>query len=78
VTLRASDKAQASPAPPQAAHGASMRFGWCINGCGWGQVDENGLCIRRCLKNRAARRQVRKGVSLSGSRANKQANVMVP
>lgn len=32
----------------------------CANGCGWGAVEEvNGklLCLRRCLRNRAARRR---------------------
>lgn len=37
----------------------TYRLAWCKNGCGWGQVDENGLCLRRCLKNRKARRQMR-------------------
>jgi len=41
-----------------------MRFAYCVNGCGWGQVDENGLCLRRCLRSRKVRRQLR----LNGTR----------
>jgi hypothetical protein len=79
MTLRASLNEQAPPAPTCGPGVASMRFGWCIKGCGWGQVDENGLCLRRCLRNRKVRRQLkRKEAPLSSSRANKQANVMVP
>ena len=35
------------------------RLAYCKNGCGWGQVDETGLCYRRCLKSRKVRRQMR-------------------
>lgn len=50
------------PAPPQAAGGAlTYRLAYCKNGCGWGQVDENGLCLRRCLKSRKGRRQAKGG-----------------
>ena len=46
------------------------RFAWCVNGCGWGQVDENGLCLGRCLPNRRVRRQLRKEVPPSGRVTN--------
>jgi len=54
------------------------RLAYCVNGHGWGLVDERGYCLRRCLRSRKVRRQIGKGVPLSASRANKQANVMVP
>ena len=41
-----------------------IRFAYCVNGHGYGQVDENGLCLRRCLRSRKVRRQLR----LNGTR----------
>jgi len=30
----------------------NLSLAWCINGHGYGAVDENGLCLRRCLRSR--------------------------
>jgi len=35
-----------------------VRFAYCKNGHGYGAVDENGLCLRRCLRSRKVRRQI--------------------
>jgi hypothetical protein len=80
VRERAGAMHNTAPAPLCGPDGASVRFAYCVNGHGWGQVDENGLCLRRCLKSRKARRQagIRKEVRPAVSRASKQANVMVP
>jgi hypothetical protein len=38
--------------------GSTAHFAYCVNGHGYGQVNENGLCLRRCLKSRKVRRQM--------------------
>lgn len=57
---RAAEMGNTAPAPPWGSQGASTRLAWCKNGCGWGQVDENGLCLRRCLRSRRVRRQLKR------------------
>jgi len=34
------------------------RLAYCVNGHGYGQVDERGYCLRRCLRSRKVRRQM--------------------